>query len=139
MEHVLRTMFSAKIHRATVTHADLHYVGSLTVDEELMEAADLLPGEQVSVVDVTNGARLETYLIPGERGSGVIGANGAAAHLVEVGDTVIVIAYVQLEDAEARRFIPRVVHVDAANRIVAVGADAAEAVTPGVVRPPLAR
>nr|WP_217499200.1 aspartate 1-decarboxylase [Leifsonia sp. C5G2] len=139
MEHVLRTMFSAKIHRATVTHADLHYVGSLTVDEELMEAADLLPGEQVSVVDVTNGARLETYLIPGEHGSGVIGVNGAAAHLVEVGDTVIVIAYAQLEDAEARSFVPRVVHVDAANRIVAVGADPAEAVAPGVQRPPLAR
>jgi aspartate 1-decarboxylase len=132
-------MFSAKIHRATVTHADLHYVGSLTVDEELMEAADLLPGEQVSVVDVSNGARLETYLIPGERGSGVIGVNGAAAHLVGVGDTVIVIAYVQLEDSEARTFTPRVVHVDAANRIVSVGADAAEAVTPGVQRPPLAR
>ncbi|NUU08179.1 aspartate 1-decarboxylase [Leifsonia sp. C5G2] len=136
---MLRTMFSAKIHRATVTHADLHYVGSLTVDEELMEAADLLPGEQVSVVDVTNGARLETYLIPGEHGSGVIGVNGAAAHLVEVGDTVIVIAYAQLEDAEARSFVPRVVHVDAANRIVAVGADPAEAVAPGVQRPPLAR
>lgn len=132
-------MFSAKIHRATVTHADLQYVGSLTVDEELMEAADLLPGEQVSVVDVTNGSRLETYLIPGERGSGVIGVNGAAAHLVEVGDTVIVIAYAQLEDAEARTFVPRVVHVDAANRIVAIGADPAEAVAPGVQRPPLAR
>ncbi|MEN0083498.1 MAG: aspartate 1-decarboxylase [Leifsonia sp.] len=136
---MLRTMFSAKIHRATVTHADLQYVGSLTVDEELMEAADLLPGEQVSVVDVTNGSRLETYLIPGERGSGVIGVNGAAAHLVEVGDTVIVIAYAQLEDAEARTFVPRVVHVDAANRIVAIGADPAEAVAPGVQRPPLAR
>ncbi|MDN4597077.1 aspartate 1-decarboxylase [Leifsonia virtsii] len=136
---MLRTMFSAKIHRATVTHADLHYVGSLTVDEELMEAADLLPGEQVSVVDVSNGSRLETYLIPGERGSGVIGVNGAAAHLVEVGDTVIVIAYAQLEDAEARTFVPRVVHVDAANRIVAIGADPAEAVAPGVQRPPLAR
>jgi len=132
-------MFSAKIHRATVTHADLHYVGSLTVDEELMEAADLLPGEQVSVVDVTNGSRLETYLIPGERGSGVVGVNGAAAHLVEVGDTVIVIAYAQLEDAEARTFVPRVVHVDGQNRIVAVGADPAEAVTPGAQRPPLAR
>jgi aspartate 1-decarboxylase len=132
-------MFSAKIHRATVTHADLHYVGSLTVDIELMEAADLLPGEQVSVVDVTNGSRLETYLIPGERGSGVVGVNGAAAHLVEVGDTIIVIAYVQLEDAEARTFTPRVVHVDAGNRIVAVGADPAEALTPGVERPPLAQ
>jgi len=139
MEHVLRTLFSAKIHRATVTHADLHYVGSLTVDADLMDAADLLPGEQVSVVDVTNGARLETYLIPGERGSGVVGINGAAAHLVAVGDLVIVIAYAQLDDAEARTFTPRVVHVDGANRIMAVGDDPAEALTPGVARPPLAR
>src|SRR6266508_1252478 len=79
---MLRTMLKSKIHRATVTQADLYYVGSVTVDEDLMDAADLLPGEQVAIVDVTNGARLETYVIPGERGSGVIGINGAAAHLV---------------------------------------------------------
>src|SRR5579875_3292899 len=107
-----RTMFSAKIHRATVTHADLHYVGSVTIDVDLLDAADLLPGEQVSIVDVTNGARLETYIIEGQRGSGVIGINGAAAHLVSIGDTVIIIAYQSMSTDEARRFRPRVVHVD---------------------------
>ncbi|MGN7799532.1 aspartate 1-decarboxylase [Leifsonia sp. 22587] len=133
---MLRTMFASKIHRATVTHADLHYVGSVTIDLDLMEAADLLPGEQVAVVDVTNGARLETYVIAGERGSGVIGINGAAAHLVHVGDTVIVISYVQLEDAEARTFAPRIVHVDGGNRIVAVGNDPAEALGGDALTPP---
>ena len=131
-------MFKSKIHRATVTHSDLHYVGSLTVDSDLMAAADLLSGEQVAVVDVTNGARFETYLIAGEPGSGVIGVNGAAAHLAEVGDTVIVISYAQLEDAEARAFVPTVVHVDTANGIIAIGDDPAEALTPGAERPPLA-
>ena len=98
----LRTMLKSKIHRATVTQADLHYVGSVTVDEDLLDAADLLPGEQVAIVDITNGARLETYVIPGERGSGVIGINGAAAHLVHPGDLVILISYGQMDDAEAR-------------------------------------
>ncbi|MEU6115559.1 aspartate 1-decarboxylase [Streptomyces sp. NPDC047117] len=121
---MLRTMFKSKIHRATVTQADLHYVGSVTVDAELMEAADLLAGELVHIVDITNGARLETYVIEGERGSGVIGINGAAAHLVHPGDLVILISYGQFEDAEARGLKPSVVHVDADNRIVAVGADA---------------
>ena len=97
-----RTMLKSKIHRATVTQADLHYVGSVTVDEDLLDAADLLPGEQVAIVDVTNGARLETYVIPGERGSGVIGINGAAAHLVHPGDLVILISYAQMDDATAR-------------------------------------
>jgi aspartate 1-decarboxylase len=138
MDDVLRTMFKSKIHRATVTHADLHYVGSLTVDLDLMDAADLLPGEQVAVVDVTNGARLETYLIAGERGSGVIGVNGAAAHLVNVDDTVIVISYAQLDDAEARAFVPSVVHVDERNRILALGHDPAEAPVADVASPPLA-
>src|SRR6478672_1793011 len=133
-----RTMFSAKIHRATVTHADLHYVGSITVDADLLDAADVLPGERVSIVDVTNGARLETYVIEGERGSGVIGINGAAAHLVAVGDLVIVIAYQTMSDAEAREFRPRVVHVDSANRIVELGADPADAVVAGLAAPPLA-
>jgi aspartate 1-decarboxylase len=125
---VQRTMLKSKIHRATVTQADLHYVGSLTVDAELMEAADLLPGEQVHVVDINNGARLETYVIEGPRGSGVIGVNGAAARLVHPGDLVIVISYASLDDAEARTFTPRVVHVDAGNLVTATGTDAAEPV-----------
>ena len=103
---MLRTMMTSKIHRATVTQADLHYVGSVTVDEDLLEAADLLPGELVHIVDVTNGARLETYTIAGERGSGVLGINGAAAHLVHPGDVVILIAYGQMETAEAKAFRP---------------------------------
>src|SRR5918997_4501994 len=109
---MLRTMMKSKIHRATVTQADLHYVGSVTVDQDLLEAADLLAGEQVTIVDVTNGARLETYVIEGQRGSGVIGINGAAAHLVHPGDLVILISYAQVEDAEARTLVPSVVHVD---------------------------
>lgn len=135
---MLRTMFTSKIHRATVTHADLHYVGSLTVDQDLLDAADLLPGQQVSVVDIANGNRFETYLIPGERGSGVIGVNGAAAHLAHVGDLVIVMAYGQMDDTEARSYVPRVVHVDERNHIVALGSDPAEALTPGVETPPFA-
>ncbi|MBE9498098.1 aspartate 1-decarboxylase subunit alpha [Streptomyces qinglanensis] len=123
---MLRTMFKSKIHRATVTQADLHYVGSVTIDAELMSAADLLPGELVHIVDITNGARLETYVIEGEPGSGVIGINGAAAHLVHPGDLVILISYAQVDEAEARTLQPRVVHVDADNRIVALGADAGE-------------
>ena len=122
----MRTMLKSKIHRATVTQADLHYVGSVTVDEDLLDAADLLPGEQVSIVDVTNGARLETYVIPGERGSGVIGINGAAAHLVHPGDLVILIGYGQVETAEARELKPHVVFVDADNKILATGLDPAE-------------
>jgi aspartate 1-decarboxylase len=118
-----RTMFKSKIHRATVTTADLHYVGSITIDADLMDAADLLPGEQVAVVDVTNGARLETYVIEGERGSGVLGINGAAARLVAPGDLVIVISYATLPDAEAKAFMPKVVFVDEANRIAHLGSD----------------
>ncbi len=129
---MLRTMFKSKIHRATVTQAELHYIGSLTVDLDLLEAADLLPGEQVSVVDITNGARLETYLIPGERGSGVIGVNGAAAHLIGVGDLVIVLSYAAMSDQEAREFSPTVVHVDGDNKIITVGSDPAEA-APGLI------
>src|SRR6476619_2648509 len=122
---VFRTMFKSKIHRATVTQADLHYVGSVTIDADLLDAADLLPGE---IVHITNGARLETYVIEGERGSGVVGINGAAAHLVHPGDLVIIISYAQVTDAEARALRPRVVHVDRDNRIVALGADPAEPV-----------
>ncbi|MFD4985809.1 aspartate 1-decarboxylase [Streptomyces sp. NPDC058374] len=125
---MLRTMFKSKIHRATVTHADLHYVGSVTVDADLMDAADLLPGELVHIVDITNGARLETYVIEGERGSGVLGINGAAAHLVHPGDLVILISYAQVDTTEAKTLRPAVVHVDAENRIVALGADPGEPV-----------
>ncbi|HEX6501225.1 MAG TPA: aspartate 1-decarboxylase [Micromonosporaceae bacterium] len=124
-------MLKSKIHRATVTQADLHYVGSVTIDQDLLDAADLLPGEQVAIVDVTNGARLETYVIPGERGSGVIGINGAAAHLVHPGDLVIMISYAQMDDATAREYQPKIVHVDAANRVIELGTDPAEAV-PGM-------
>lgn len=125
---MLRTMFKSKIHRATVTQAELHYVGSVTIDADLLDAADLLPGELVHIVDIDNGARLETYVIEGERGSGVIGINGAAAHLVHPGDLVIIISYAQVSDAEARSLRPRVVHVDAGNRIVSLGADPSEPV-----------
>jgi aspartate 1-decarboxylase len=111
-----------------VTQADLDYVGSVTLDAALMEAADLLEGEQVAIVDVTNGARIETYVIPGARGSGIIGINGAAAHLVHPGDLVIIMSYAVLDDAEARALQPRVVHVDRQNRIVKLGNDAAEPV-----------
>jgi aspartate 1-decarboxylase len=128
----IRTMLKSKIHRATVTQADLHYVGSVTVDQNLMEAADLLAGERVAIVDVTNGARLETYVIPGVRGSGVIGINGAAAHLVHPGDLVILISYAQMDDETARRYVPSVVHVDADNRVIELGSDPAGAV-PGMV------
>ena len=136
---IYRTMLKSKIHRATVTQADLHYVGSVTVDAALMEAADLLPGEQVAIVDITNGARLETYVIEGERGSGVIGINGAAAHLVHPGDLVILISYQTIDDRAARTPKPRIVHVDGANRIVDLDADPARPV-PGsdTLRPPLA-
>jgi aspartate 1-decarboxylase len=125
---MMRIMMKSKIHRATVTQADLDYVGSVTLDAALMEAADLLEGEQVAIVDITNGARIETYVIPGERGTGVIGINGAAAHLVHPGDLVIIMSYAVLDDAEARALEPRVVHVDEKNRIVKLGNDAAEPV-----------
>ncbi|WP_130796903.1 aspartate 1-decarboxylase [Streptomyces otsuchiensis] len=133
---MMRTMFKSKIHRATVTHADLHYVGSVTIDADLMEAADLLPGELVHIVDIDNGSRLETYVIEGERGTGVIGINGAAAHLVSPGDLVILISYAQVDDAEARKLRPRVVHVDTENRIVELGADPSRPV-PGTERSPM--
>jgi aspartate 1-decarboxylase len=122
---MFRTMLKSKIHRATVTHADLHYVGSVTVDADLMDAADLLEGEQVTIVDIDNGARLETYVITGQRGTGVIGINGAAAHLVHPGDLVILIAYGVMDDAEARTHRSRVVFVDADNRQIDLGDDPA--------------
>lgn len=133
-----RLMFKSKIHRATVTHADLHYVGSVTVDLDLLDAADILPGELVAIVDVTNGARLETYTIAGERGSGVIGINGPAAHLVQENDIIILITYAQMTTQEAKRYEPRVVHVDQHNRMIQIGNDPSESLTPGLLRPPFA-
>jgi aspartate 1-decarboxylase len=124
---MLRTMMKSKIHRATVTQADLHYVGSVTVDQDLLDAADLLEGELVHIVDVTNGARLETYTIAGPRGSGIIGINGAAARLVYPGDIVILIGYGQMTTEEAKEHQPSVVFVDADNKVLATGFDPAEA------------
>jgi aspartate 1-decarboxylase len=115
-----RTMLKSKIHRATVTDCDLHYVGSITIDPDLLEAADILEHEQVAVVDVDNGARFETYTIPGERGSGEIKINGAAARLVHRGDTIIVISYGQYDRQELASYEPRVVHVNAHNEIIEV-------------------
>jgi len=120
---MLRQMLIGKIHRATVTEANLDYVGSITIDADLLDAADVLPGQQVDVVDVTNGARLTTYAIAGERGRGGVGINGAAAHLIRPGDVVIIIAYGMLTDAEARTRPAHVLFVDADNRIVQLGAD----------------
>ena len=118
---MLRTMMKSKIHRATVTQADLHYVGSVTVDEDLLDAADLLSGELVHIVDITNGARLETYTIAGERGSGAMTVNGAAARLVQRGDTVIVVSYANYDETDLESYEPRVVHVQAqTNRIITV-------------------
>ncbi len=111
-----RRMMKSKIHRATVTDADLHYVGSITVDRDLMDLADLLEYEQVAVVDVDNGARLETYVIEGERGSGAICLNGAAARLVSPGDRVIIISYAEYDREELADHVPTIVHVDRSNR-----------------------
>lgn len=128
---MLKTLMTSKIHRATITQADLHYVGSVTVDPDLLDAAGLVENEKVAIVDVTNGARLETYVIRGERGSGELKINGAAAHLVHPGDLVILIAYGMMTEAEAAVHLPRVVHVDQSNRIVEIGTDPAQPV-PGM-------
>jgi aspartate 1-decarboxylase len=125
---MLREVLGGKIHRATVTQADLHYVGSLTLDEDLARAAGLIEGEKVQVVDITNGARLETYIIIGPAGGGDICINGAAAHLVHPGDLVIIMSFVLAEESELVGYQPKVVHVDAANRIIALGNDLAEPV-----------
>jgi aspartate 1-decarboxylase len=114
---MLRTMCKGKIHRATVTQADLNYVGSITIDQDLLDAADIYPYEQVQVVNINNGARLETYTIPGARGSGVICLNGAAARLNAVGDLVIIISYAQCNEEEIRSLQPHVVFVDENNRM----------------------
>ncbi|TDM04728.1 aspartate 1-decarboxylase [Macrococcus carouselicus] len=110
-------MMHGKIHRARVTQADLNYVGSITIDTDILEAVDILPNEKVAIVNNNNGARLETYVIAGERGSGVICLNGAAARLVQVGDIVIIMNYVELTDEEARQHRPKVAVMDADNRI----------------------
>jgi aspartate 1-decarboxylase len=120
-------MLKSKIHRATVTRADLHYVGSVTLDEDLMEAADLLKGEQVAIVNLSNGVRLETYAIAGEREIGMVGINGAPAHLIHEGDLVIILAHAQVFDAEAHALRPSIVFVDTDNRIIATGDDPADA------------
>ena len=117
-----RTMLKSKIHRARITDCDLHYVGSITIDPDLLEAADILEHEQVHVVDVDNGARFETYTIAGERGSGEMKVNGAAARLVHRGDTIIVISYAQYSREEMEHYEPVVVHVDRENRIIDVDA-----------------
>jgi aspartate 1-decarboxylase len=120
-------MMKSKIHRATVTHANLHYVGSVTIDQDLLDASDLLEGEQVTIVDIDNGARLETYVIAGERGTGIIGINGAAAHLVDVGHLVIIIAYGVMNEQEVREYAPSVVFVDSRNAVLELGVDPAHA------------
>ncbi|MBN2405868.1 MAG: aspartate 1-decarboxylase [Coriobacteriia bacterium] len=113
-----RTMLGGKIHRATVTEADLDYEGSVTVDTDLLDAAGIIPNEAVDIWDVTSGARLTTYALAGPRGSGVVCVNGAAAHLVHAGDLVIIAAFVQLEDAEVQAWEPRAVFVDKNNHII---------------------
>lgn len=115
---MFRTMMKAKIHRAVITEANLNYVGSITIDRDLMDAADILENEKVQIVDNNNGARFETYVIEGERGSGVICVNGAAARLVQPGDIIIIISYAMMEDSEAKNYQPRIVMVDNKNSVV---------------------
>jgi aspartate 1-decarboxylase len=124
-----RTMLKSKVHRATITDSDLNYVGSITMDPDLLEAADILEHELVHVLDVNNGARFETYTIVGQRGSGEVKVNGAAARLVHTGDTVIVVSYATYDEAELETYEPRVVHVDRANRIVDVNATVEELIS----------
>lgn len=121
-----RTLLKSKIHRATVTGSDLNYVGSITIDADLLDAADILEHEQVHVVDVDNGARFVTYTIAGPRGSGAMQVNGAAARLVHQGDTVIVISYADYDDAELDAYVPTVVHVDRTNGIIDIDDAVAE-------------
>lgn len=113
---MLRTLLNSKIHRATVTQCDLDYIGSITIDEDLMDAVGIIANEQVQVLDINNGSRIMTYAIKGERGSGVIGINGAAAHLFNEGDLVIICTYVQLNEEELREYNPKVLLVDENNR-----------------------
>jgi aspartate 1-decarboxylase len=115
---MLRSICKSKIHRATVTCADIDYEGSITIDRDLMDAADLIPYEEVWIYDLTNGNRLQTYVIEGEAGSGAIGINGAAAKLVHRGDLVIIAAFAMMDDAEARAYVPKHILVDENNRVV---------------------
>lgn len=117
---MFRTILKSKLHRATVTEANLNYVGSVTIDEDLMDAANIYENEQVQIVNNNNGARLETYVIVGPRGSGVICLNGAAARLVQPGDNVIIMSYVMIEDTEAKVYKPTIVFVDDHNKIVEI-------------------
>ena len=121
---MIRTLMKSKIHRATVTEANIDYMGSITLDPDLMKAADLLPHERVQIADITNGARLDTYVIEGEAGSGAVEINGAAARLVSKGDVVLVISYAQMTEEEARAHTPTVVFVDEANRVTSIGSEA---------------
>lgn len=114
---MFRTIMTSKLHRATVTEANLNYIGSITIDEDLLDLVDLLPNEKVQIVNNNNGARLETYIIPGPRGSGVVCLNGAAARLVQVGDTVIIIAYGLMSDEEARNYTPKVAILGEGNKV----------------------
>jgi aspartate 1-decarboxylase len=122
---VQRNMLYAKLHRVTVNQANMNYVGSVTIDRAMLEAPRPLPGERVDIVDVTNGARRTAYVIEGDAGSGQICMNGAAAHLIQPGDVAIIIAYAQMDEVEARTFVPRVVFVDHDNHIVDIGGDPA--------------
>ena len=124
---IYREMLKSKIHRAVVRQADLHYVGSITIDATLMAAAGLWPGEKVDVLDITNGARLSTYVIEGEADSGTIGINGAAAHLISPGDLVIIVGYALMAEEDARSYQPNVVFVNGDNQLVRMGTDPAEA------------
>ncbi|NOU97517.1 aspartate 1-decarboxylase [Paenibacillus sp. LMG 31456] len=117
---MFRTMLKSKIHRATVTEANLNYVGSITIDEDLIDMIDMLPNEKVQIVNNNNGARFETYVIPGPRGSGVICLNGAAARMVHVGDTVIILSYVMMTDEEARKHHPQIAIMGENNRVISV-------------------
>jgi len=125
---MLRTMMRAKLHGATVTAANLHYMGSITLDSELMEKLDILPNEKVHVLNMNNGTRLETYVIPGAKGSGVVGLNGAAARLGQPGDKVLIVTYALMSDEEARSHRPKVALLDEGNRIVEIRQDAEAAV-----------
>jgi len=128
-----RTLMKSKIHRARVTEADLHYVGSITIDPELMEAADLLEHERVEIYNITNGERIATYAIPGKPGAGEICINGAAAHKARPGDLVIIASYAEYEDAEARAHVPTVVFVDRGNKVVEIGPETQRGSRPAAV------